>query len=405
MLLLYHLAIALYSAVIRLASVFSEKASLMQKGREDSFGKLQAYAKQNNPRTLWFHCASLGEYEQARPLIELIRTHHPDISIALSFFSPSGYEIQKNNTEAALVFYLPSDTEANARLILDCLKPEKIFFVKYEFWLQILFTASQRNTPLYLISALFRPDQIFFRWYGGLFRKALACYTGIFVQEEKSQQLLSSIGVESAVSGDTRYDRVLKNKERARPNEVVKAFGGSRKILVVGSSWEQEEKILFDAYPTPPDFKIIIAPHAIERTVYCPPGYRCVKYSETDEGSVSEADILIIDNIGMLSTLYAMAHIAFVGGGFRGALHNILEAAVFGIPVLYGPDSPKQPEAADLQAAGGGFVVTDAAACKALITPLLQDASRYAIAAAASQSFIASRTGATRRIAESTGLI
>ena len=398
--LLYNLSVRFFHFLARAYSNFNLKAKYFIQGREESFSKLQSYHqnKSENEQVYWFHCASLGEFEQARPLMEALKNTGTGCRIALSFFSPSGYQIQKNYDLADLVFYLPMDTRANAEELLRLLEPKKIFFIKYEFWLNYLTAASKKNIPLYLVSALFRPGHIFFKWYGKIFLNILPLYSKIFVQDQASSDLLKKFNVSSTIAGDTRFDRVLENKSKAKKNLLIESFAGTEKIIVLGSSWPEEEELIFKAYDKLLNYKIIIAPHDISRQIAVPPALSSIRYSALNQDNMHGKDVLIIDNIGMLATLYHYASLAFVGGGYRGSLHNILEAAVFGIPVIYGPQTQKHPEAEALQEAGGGIIIQDPEHLKLIIKRFLNDEPHRMKVGIDAGRFIENNSGATQKI-------
>ncbi len=398
--ILYNLGIFLLEFGIRLAAIFNKKAALLVNGRKDSMRLLKQFHQTTQPNATiyWFHCASLGEFEQARPLMEAIRATQPEIRFVVSFFSPSGYEIQKNYALADFVFYLPSATASNAMLVIDCIKPEKMFFIKYEFWIHYIQTAYRRNIPVYLVSALFNPNQIFFKWYGKIYLNLLPRYKCIFVQDVDSITLLKKHGIDSKLSGDTRFDRVIANKAKARDFDIIQAFISNQKVLVLGSSWHDEERLLFKALGKNLSFKIVIAPHDITRTINVPDNFSSLRFSEATIENVASAQVLIIDNIGMLASLYRCANVALVGGGFRSSLHNILEAAVYGIPVLYGNQTNKHPEAEQLVAAGGGVIFHNEVELKTQLQLLFHDEFLQKKMGESASRFIENNAGATAKI-------
>lgn len=398
--ILYNLGIFLLHWGIGIAAIFNKKAALFVNGRKESKRSLKNFSQniQPNSTLYWFHCASLGEFEQARPLMEAIRVTQPEIKFVVSFFSPSGYEIQKNYALADLVFYLPAATASNAAMVLDYVKPQKVFFIKYEFWIHYIQSAYHRNIPVYLVSALFNPNQIFFKWYGGIYLKLLPLYKCIFVQDEASITLLKKYGIGSELSGDTRFDRVLANKVKARDFDIIQAFISNQKVLVLGSSWHDEERLLFKAVDDNLSFKIIIAPHDITRTINVPSHFSCIRFSEATVENIAQTQVLIIDNIGMLASLYRCAYVALVGGGFRGSLHNILEAAVYGMPVLYGYQTDKHPEAEQLVEAGGGIIFHNETELKTQLQLLFKDESMREKMGKSASRFIENNAGATAKI-------
>ncbi|MFD1551928.1 3-deoxy-D-manno-octulosonic acid transferase [Putridiphycobacter roseus] len=344
----YSIGIYSYAVIIHLAAIFNPKAKLWVNGRRNWKNNLASF-KRNELPLYWFHCASLGEFEQGRPLIEALKAKQ-DCQIVVSFFSPSGYSVRKNYELSDYTFYLPIDSKSNAKYLIAALKPTKVFFIKYEFWANYIFELKKQNIPVYLISGLFRENQVFFKWYGGFFRKVLHSFTKIFVQNEASQKLLNTIHVPNTLSGDTRFDRVMHNAKNVKRITAIEDFIQGEKTLVIGSSWEEDERVFMPLINRPDfNYKVIIAPHEIKDKHL----YRITKslkkksvlYSELPSVKSENADILIIDNIGMLMNVYQYANIAYVGGGFKTGLHNILEPACFGCPVIFGPKFSKFPEA------------------------------------------------------------
>jgi len=369
---IYGIGIRLYGILIRIASLFNPKAKKWIDGRKDWDNQISNFKSSKN-NLYWFHCASLGEFEQGRPIIEALK-EKGDCQIAVSFFTPSGYEVRKNYDKADLVFYLPLDTKRNARQLVSILKPTKVFIVKYEFWANLIFELQHNAIPIYLVSGLFRSKQSFFNWYGGFFRKVLKQFTTIFVQDQASENLLKSINVQSIISGDTRYDRVMSNSAKAKKIDLVEQFCVGEKVLVVGSSWLEDEQVLMPSINSA-DFtqKVIIAPHEINESrlkqIESQLTKKSVRYSKFEPAQT--ADVLIIDNIGMLMHIYQYGNIAYVGGGFRTGLHNILEPASFGLPVMFGPNHQKFPEAKMFIDEGIGFEVDSAEKLKTVYDDLL----------------------------------
>ncbi|MBC7426332.1 MAG: 3-deoxy-D-manno-octulosonic acid transferase [Bacteroidia bacterium] len=400
MLFLYNIGIRLYGAVVLLASLSNKKAKLFSEGRKNWKLKLTDQLK-NVPETnrIWFHCASLGEFEQARPLIEKITEKHEKHPIIVSFFSPSGYEIRKNYS-LATVCYLPLDTKKNAEDFIDIVKPSKVFFVKYEFWYHYILTLSKRNIPVYLVSAVFRPNQVFFKWYGKMFYGLLEKFRMIFVQNEASEILLKEQGVDNVMlSGDTRYDRVLQTAEASEKNYLIERFTNSEKTLILGSSWPEEEDILIEflkqnIHP----LKVIIAPHDISENhinnlLKKLDLKKPVLYSKSS--FISDSDILILDTIGHLASAYRYADIALIGGGFGRGLHNILEPAVFGMPVLFGNDTAKYPEATLSVKAGFGHRLNNAEDLIILMKKFQEDDAFLVLNKHAAITFVKENSGAT----------
>lgn len=363
---LYNLSISFYQFIVWLASFFNSKASKMVIGRRNWADNLKNALQNNSQPLAWFHCASLGEFEQGRPLIEAFAEQFPNHKILLTFFSPSGYEIRKNYDKAHVIRYLPFDTFSNAKEFLEIVKPEIVLFVKYEFWHNLLFLLNQKKVPTYLISANFRQNQIFFKSYGGFFKETLQYFDHIFVQNEKSENLLQSINYQAiTIAGDTRFDRVNDLVKSVKPIEIISTFKSNKKLFVIGSAWAADIDFLMDFLnDLKYDLKIIIAPHEIKyeeiENWQAKFTKKSVKYSDvlSNQGAVNEADILIIDNIGMLSSIYQYANFSWIGGAFEKGLHNILEAATFGMPIFFGNKNyQKFQEALDLANLGGAFPI------------------------------------------------
>lgn len=355
--LIYNLGVRLYVLGVRLAALRNDKAKKWVTGRKEVWRKIGEWNREEKP-VYWFHCASLGEFEQGRPLIEALKDKQ-DCQIVLTFFSPSGYEIRKNYSLANLVCYLPVDTQKNASRFFELVQPTAAFFIKYEFWANYILTANKQDVPIYSVAAVFRKKQLFFKWYGGFMRSVLQKFDQIFVQDSASKQLLSSINIESVLSGDTRYDRVMKNAKTVQSYPLIEKFIANQKVLVIGSSWEADENLISKAFALDSfEGKIIIAPHEIgaERIAYVERVFveQTVRYSQLDAETAKDSTVLIIDNIGMLMNVYQYADIAYVGGAFGSGLHNILEPACFGLPVIFGPNYKKFNEAFDFIEHGVG---------------------------------------------------
>lgn len=359
--MIYNLVIYLYVSAVRLAALFNKKVSAMVKGEKDAFSVLQ---RRMDPKAkyIWFHAASLGEFEQGRPLIEEIRKRYPEYKILQTFFSPSGYEVRKDYKGADVVCYLPLDTPAHARRFVEMAHPCMAFFVKYEFWKNYLTELERRRIPVYSVSSIFRPGQLFFRWYGGTYRRILKCFTHLFVQNQESVELLKRIGItNTTIVGDTRFDRVLEICRQARELPMVELFKGENLTMVAGSSWAPDEDIFIPYFNEHPDMKLIIAPHVISEThieeIIHKLRRPVVRYSQITEDKARQADCMIIDCFGLLSSIYRYGEIAYIGGGFGVGIHNTLEAAVYGIPVIFGPNNQKFMEAQGLKQAQGGFEI------------------------------------------------
>jgi 3-deoxy-D-manno-octulosonic-acid transferase len=407
--LFYSFGILLYGLAIRLAALFNKKASLWVEGRRNLFPELTSAMnapslQRNQHKLVWFHCASLGEFEQGRPLMESFRVNHPEYIILLTFFSPSGFELRKNYTGADLIFYLPLDTPGNATLFLDTVKPDIVFFVKYEFWFNYLRLLQKASIPHYLVSAIFRADQHFFTWYGDWPRKILRGFTHIFVQNQYSRELLEFVDIPHVtVSGDTRFDRVVEIAAVHKDFPIVQNFTADQVTLVAGSTWLPDEDLLEKYIMTNnTGCKLIIAPHEIKATDIISLSKRfgnsAILYSQADPASISQYRILIIDSIGMLSQLYRYGQIAYIGGGFGAGIHNILEAAVYGMPVLFGPNYHKFQEATDLVERKGAFVIHNYSDLEKLVTGFLFSRDKMSEAASISRIYVNTRNGATQRI-------
>ena len=451
-----------------IGSLFNKKIKKMWRGEREAVDLLKEKVDPT-AKYVWFHAASLGEFEQGRPLIEQLRATHPEYKILLTFFSPSGYEVRKNYEGADIVCYLPLDTIRNARRFLRAVHPVMAFFIKYEFWYNYLHILRHRGVPVYSVSSIFRPGQVFFKWYGRNYAKVLHCITHFFVQNEVSLQLLKGIGIDEAtVVGDTRFDRVLQIKEQAKELPIVEAFKGINgkgdackdnlsedacngdlsedackrvlsedackevlsedackedlsenackedlsengckgcKVFVAGSSWQPDEDIFIRFFNDHPDWKLIIAPHVIgeDHLAYILDKLqmKAVRYTQATEQSAAEARCLIIDCFGLLSTIYRYGEIAYVGGGFGVGIHNVPEAAVWGVPVLFGPNNKRFQEAQDLLACKGSFEVTDYDSFNTIISRLISDDKFRHQCGEASANYVKSRSGATDIIMKS----
>ncbi|MBI3135840.1 MAG: 3-deoxy-D-manno-octulosonic acid transferase [Bacteroidetes bacterium] len=400
---LYASGVWLYTVMVHLVSWWNPKARKWVNGRKETWDRLEKFtalqpAKEND-RLFWFHCASLGEFEQGRPLIEALKAQSA-CKIAVSFFSPSGYEIRKNYEHADLIFYLPVDTKKNAARLMNQLKPAAVFFIKYEFWANYIFEAKRQNIPCYSVSAVFRENQVFFKWYGGYMRTVLKSFTALFVQNEQSQILLKKAGIQAIVSGDTRYDRVMKNAEKAQRFPAIDAFVKDHLVFVCGSLWQPDLAVVSSGLnKLGKAWKIILTTHEItEHHLSEAEAFfsekKCIRFSKlTDQDS--DADVLVIDNVGMLMHLYGYANLAYVGGAFKTGLHNILEPASFGLPVIFGPRYKKFPEAELFIQSGIGFSISDASEFEAVCSKLQQENLREKVL-----QFMNSQQGATRRILE-----
>ena len=398
---MYSLGIYLMALGVRVAALFKEKLRKMVQGHRATWQMLRALSGKDT--YVWFHAASLGEFEQGRPLMERLRREHPEKKILLTFFSPSGYEVRKNYDGADLVCYLPFDTPLNARRFVKLARPEAAFFIKYEFWRNYIEVLYKRGIPCYSVSSIFRENQIFFRPYGRGYARCLSRMTHLFVQNETSRRLLEGIGVTNVdVVGDTRFDRVLDIRNAAKPLPLAERFAGCWKVLVAGSSWPQDEEIIIPYFNKHPNLKLVLAPHvvseehlqAIERQLARP----ALRYSKATPKAVAEVDCLIIDCYGLLSSIYRYASMAYVGGGFGVGIHNVPEAAVYGIPVIIGPNNKKFREAQALLRCGGCKEIAGVADFEQIMDAWLSDKEALATAGKAAGSYIADNAGAADRI-------
>ena len=459
---MYNLVIYLYQLGVAVYSLFNAKVRKMWRGERDAFRVLR---QKVDPaaRYVWFHAASLGEFEQGRPLMEQLRREHPELKILLTFFSPSGYEVRKDYEGADIVCYLPLDTISNARRFLRIIRPEKAFFIKYEFWYNYLHILKHRGVPVYSVSSIFRPDQVFFKWYGRQYGRVLNCFTHFFVQNEQSCELLKSIGITNVtITGDTRFDRVLQIRDAAKRLPVLEMFIDKHPhVFVAGSSWPPDEEIFIRYFKEHPEWKLVIAPHVIgddhlrqiEKAVA---GRRCVRYTTaandrtfsdatgelisatrehlsttrehlsatrehlsttrehlsatgelisatrelvcTTRELVSDADVLIINCFGLLSSIYRYATVAYVGGGFGVGIHNTVEAAVWGVPVIFGPNNQKFQEAQELKACGGGIEINSYDDFSQAMDRFAADATALEQAGAAAGNYVKHHSGATDKI-------
>jgi 3-deoxy-D-manno-octulosonic-acid transferase len=406
-LLIYRLILRCYALGITLAAPFNKKAALWVKGRKKWRQKISQSLDSCNKKgpLIWIHCASLGEFEQGRPLIEALRIKHPNHLILLSFFSPSGFELKKNYEKADIVCYLPIDNPRNAQKWVELLNPSVAIFVKYEFWYDYLSALKSRKVPIYLVSGIFRPNQPFFKSWGSVFRKMLGFYTKLFVQNEDSLPLLDSIGIQNVeICGDTRVDRVLQIKAERTVFSAVDIFKNSGPILVCGSTWQADESIIIDfwhKYLAAKGWKIIIAPHEIHEKEIDDLKNKfseapALLFSETPNSSeleLTNAKVLIIDNVGILSRLYRYANAAYIGGGFGKGIHNTLEAAVYEIPIFFGPNNKKFAEAQDLLELGIGFEIENRTELSVIFESL-----DYDLVKANAAAYIEQQRGATDKI-------
>ena len=422
---MYNLFIYLYLLGVAVCSLFNEKVRKMWRGEREAFRVLKEKVDPS-AQYVWFHAASLGEFEQGRPLMEQLRRDHPEYKILLTFFSPSGYEVRKNYEGADIICYLPLDTIGNARRFLKAVQPVAVFFIKYEFWYNYLHILKQRGVPTYSVSSIFRPDQVFFRWYGRHYSRVLKCFTHFFVQNEQSRELLAKIGITCAtVVGDTRFDRVLQIKEQAKQLPIVEQFvGEAPKVFVAGSSWPPDEDIFIRYFKEHPEWKLVIAPHVIgedhlQQIAQKLEGWSVQRYTappsapegatsvlqqgnEAPSGAVGGA--LIIDCFGLLSSIYRYADVCYVGGGFGVSIHNTVEAAVWGKPVIFGPENQKFQEAQELKACGGGLEIKDYDDFARIMDRLSADTDALQRAGRAAGDYVMGKAGAVEKILASVKL-
>jgi 3-deoxy-D-manno-octulosonic-acid transferase len=406
---LYILFTKLYPVGARLLFPFNKKAALWVKGRKHVMDHIAFNTQRDPAKKIWVHCASLGEFEQGRPIMQALKQHYPAYKILLTFFSPSGYEVQKGYKGADYIFYMPMDSFAAARRFYDSVQPKLVVFIKYEFWYYYLQKGKSLNIPLLLVSGIFRKSQPFFNWYGGFHRSMLACFSHLFVQTQRSAELLASINIRNvSVTGDTRFDRVLEIAAKAQYYKEIETFCNGKTVIVAGSTWTDDDEELDHYANTHPEYRFIIAPHDIgeERLKECDAFYkRSIRYTTylkklaANEIIDPSVNTLIIDNIGMLKYLYLCATICYVGGGFGGdGVHNVAEAAVYGKPVVFGPVYEKFIEAADLVEEGGAFSVDDALALEKQFDELLRNKALYNNACAKAGNYIKARSGATIQV-------
>ena len=400
--MIYNLTMYILELGIKLAALFSDKPAKMVKGHREVFDLLKSKIDRN-AQYIWFHAASLGEFEQGRPLIERIRKEYPQYKILQTFFSPSGYEVRKNYDGADIVCYLPIDTPANAKKFIELVNPCMVFFVKYEFWHNYLNTLYQKGIPTYSVSSIFRPNQIFFRWYGKSYQQVLKTFAHLFVQNEESKQLLAGIGVKNTtVVGDTRFDRVLDICAAAKQLPLVQKFKGDALTFVAGSSWGPDEDIFIKYFNAHPEMKLIIAPHVVNdghlKEIESKLQRSSIRYTQATEENVGKADCLIIDCYGLLSSIYRYGEISYIGGGFGVGIHNVLEAAVYGIPVIFGPNNKKFREAQHLLANKGGFEIHGYDDFEQLMNKFLTDEAYLKQSGKAAGDYVKGNAGAMELI-------
>lgn len=404
MLFLYNLVVILTGFFLKIIALFNQKIKLFVDGRKNVFTILKEKIKPED-KTIWFHSASLGEYEQGLPVIEKIKEKYPAHKIIVTFFSPSGYEVRKNNHVADVTLYLPLDTKSNAKQFLRLAHPELVFFIKYEFWLNYLKELKKTKTPTYLISGIFRDSQMFFKWYGGFYRKALETFTYFFVQNEKSKVKIETIGFNNViVSGDTRFDRVDTILDRDNSLEFIETFINNQPTIIIGSSWPKDEALLIEYInQASSTVKFIIAPHNIKKeqiqNLKNSISKETVLYSEKENKKLSNYTVFIVDTVGLLTKIYSYGTIAYVGGGFGNpGIHNILEPAAFGLPIVIGPNYSKFAEAIELVSLGGSMVVSNEEELKQIFNRLLTDLNFTEEKGRICQTYIQNNKGATNTI-------
>ena len=404
---MYNLGIYLYLLGVAIVSLFNEKVRKMWRGERQAVRILREKVDPT-AKYVWFHAASLGEFEQGRPLMEQLRREHPEYKILLTFFSPSGYEVRKNYEGADIITYLPLDTITNARSFLRAVRPVMAFFIKYEFWYNYLHILKHRNVPVYSVSSIFRPNQIFFRWYGRQYAHVLKCFTRFYVQNEVSRELLGKIGINDVqIVGDTRFDRVLQIKAAAKQLPIVEAFvrkdGDSKKVFVAGSSWQPDEDIFIPYFNEHKDWKLIIAPHVIAEEHLAQiekllTGRKVVRYTDAKQENVCDAEVLIVNCFGLLSSIYRYADVTYVGGGFGVGIHNLLEAAVWDVPVIFGPNNQRFQEAQRLKACGGGLEIQTADDFQSVMQRFISEPQALSEAGRQAGEYVQQMTGATQKI-------
>ena len=420
--MIYNIVIYFVLLGIAIASLFNEKVRKMWRGEREAF-KILKQKVDPNAKYIWFHAASLGEFEQGRPLMERIRKDYPQYKILLTFYSPSGYEVRKNYEGADIICYMPVDTRLNAIRFLRLVRPVMAFFIKYEFWSNFLHILKYRNIPTYSVSSIFREDQVFFKWYGRSYAGVLKCFTRFFVQNEESKRLLEGIGITAVdVVGDTRFDRVLQIKEAAKQLPICEAFrtgvASSQsadvphhdfKVFVAGSSWPPDENIFIPFFNEHKDWRLLIAPHVIAEEhlkliLSLIKGKKVVRYTQTTPEEAADADVLIIDCFGLLSSMYNYGDVAYIGGGFGVGIHNTLEAAVWNMPVIFGPNNKKFQEAQGLLKSGGGFEINTYEDFSGLMGSLMNDETFLKQAGDKAGAFVAHLAGATDKVLASVKL-
>lgn len=405
---MYSLGIFIYIFLVRLASLFNRKARLLVKGHGETFSRLASACKDSS--YIWFHVSSLGEFEQGRVLMEMIKKQNPEQKILLTFFSPSGYTVRKDWNGADIICYMPFDTPRNARRFLDAVNISAAFYVKYDFWPNFIKNLSKRGIRQYCISAIFNPNQLFFKSYGGFYRKMLCRLDHIFVQDQNSKELLAGIGYDkTTIVGDTRCDRVLSIAGQSKELPLIGKFAGDSPLFMAGSSWPADEKVYLPFFETHTDWKLVVAPHElgssrIKSLLDSLKSRKTVLLSDADEQNIAAADTLVIDCYGILSSIYKYCTVAYIGGGFGVGIHNTLEAAVFGKPVLFGPNNKRFREAQELKSIGAGFQIGSTNELVTIMDKFISDPAYQQKAGQAAAGYVSSNAGSSQKILSSVSL-
>lgn len=406
--MLYNIAIYFYMLGVAIVSFFDKKVKKMWRGERAAFGVLKEKVDPQ-ARYVWFHAASLGEFEQGRPIMEKLRSSHPEYKILLTFFSPSGYEVRHGYKGADIICYLPLDTPANAKRFLSIVNPEMTFFVKYEFWYNYLHILKSKGIPVYSVSSIFRPRQVFFRWYAKGYSKVLRCITHFFVQNSISKDLLAKIDITNVtITGDTRFDRVLQIQSLAKQLPIMESFSKGHNVFVAGSSWAPDEDIFIRYFKEHKNWRLIIAPHVISEEhisqIIGKLNGKVVRYTKTNVEAAAAADCIIIDCFGLLSSIYRYGTVAYVGGGFGVGIHNILEPAVWGMPVFFGPNNSRFQEAQNMKDDKGGYEIHSYDDFKSLMDTFTDNPEKVSMAGKKAAAFVKSKSGATDKILSYIGL-
>ena len=405
MVFLYNIIIGFFALATYLVSPFNKKARQFTAGRNGIFRKLRQSIRPGEP-VVWFHAASLGEFEQGRPVMEAIKRKRPEVKILLTFFSPSGFEIRKNYEGADVICYLPFDLSWHARKFVTIVQPKAVYFIKYEFWPNFIIEIAKKQIPIVSFSAIFRKEQVFFHWYGAWFRSTLKKIDHFFVQNEDSKTLLQLIDIKEVEKcGDTRFDRVFEIAKGVKELTIVSSFSANFKTVIAGSTWPADEELLIQYInSTAIDCKFIIAPHEISESgiqrIVSMLKVRAIRYSEALGMDLSAFKVLVVDNIGMLSSIYQYGTVSYIGGGFGKGIHNTLEAATFGLPVIFGPNYLKFKEAVDLVDSKGAFTIQNFESLRLVLDALLQNDAMLAAASKTCKDYVSSNIGATEKILE-----